>query len=204
MTLSLTAEYLHEAIMGEQHAIEKYESFARIAYKEGFPHVATLFKALVQAEKIHVKNHKNAQKIIINKTDYLTSENQEPTSLGNTQTNVKNAIESELYEYRKMYPKFINNMKKSTQKTKQRELAILSMKWAREVELTHAKALKIALKYISRGVDLDIKTIWVCKVCGNLILSNITEPPKELCPICGHDPYFYQKVEDFQIIDSDQ
>ncbi|MCF2141898.1 MAG: hypothetical protein K9W44_17740 [Candidatus Lokiarchaeota archaeon] len=204
MTLALTAEYLHEAIMGEQHAIEKYEKFAIIAYKEGFPHVATLFKALVQAEQIHVNNHKNAQKNINDKTDNPISENQAPTNFGNTRMNVKNAIESELYEYRKMYPNFIKNLKKTSQKSKQRDLTILSMKWAREVELTHAKALKIALKYVIRGVDLDIKTIWVCKVCGNLVLSKILEPPKELCPVCSHDPYFYQKVEDFQLIDSDQ
>ena len=50
-------ENLKEAINGESNAKRKYELYAEQAMKENLPEVANLFKAVSQAENIHVKNH---------------------------------------------------------------------------------------------------------------------------------------------------
>jgi len=47
------------------------------------------------------------------------------------------------------------------------------------------------MKYLDQGKDLDCSEIYVCKVCGNLIFSK----PTKICPICGHDPSFYIKIQ---------
>ncbi|RLI65857.1 MAG: hypothetical protein DRO88_03405 [Promethearchaeia archaeon] len=202
-----TIKYLREAIEGEHQAVEKYQKFATVAYEEGFPKVALLFKALVNAEKVHIKNHQNAVKansapldshsdsdlssIQKHRAKQENATNHElsieaPHSTDSTKLNLENAVESEMYEYRTMYPNLLKAVKKEKK----------TMKWTREVELTHAKALKLALKQIEKGSDLQVESIWVCRVCGNLILSNTKDPPKELCPICRHDPHFFKQISE--------
>ena len=47
-TMSITAEYLKKAIIGESNAINKYRKFGEVAAKEGFPNVAYLFTATLK------------------------------------------------------------------------------------------------------------------------------------------------------------
>ncbi|MHA1520390.1 MAG: rubrerythrin family protein [Promethearchaeota archaeon] len=184
--MSLTAEYLKKAIIGESNAINKYRKFRQVAAKEGFPNVAYLFTALVSAEEIHVQNHLRALKESspeIELDDALTN---------NTQANVQAAIDGEMYEYKDMYPDFLRKIKKE-RKTMYGKVGSLSMEWAREVELSHATALKIALEAVKLGKDLDAEQIWICKVCGNLVIG--AGRPENICPVCKHDPHFYLEVQ---------
>ena len=181
--MNIVKDYLKKALNGEFLATEKYSKFAEIAKKEGFDNIAYLFKSLTAAEKIHIKNHKNALE-----EDYIP-ESEEFTS-GTTAGNVKDAMEAELWENKKMYPSFIKEIKKD-KKNPIQKVAQLSFEWARDVEYTHYKALKLALKYIEQGIDLDCSEIYICKVCGNLIFIE----PTNICPICGHDLAFYFKVK---------
>ncbi len=176
-------EYLKKAINGETLATQKYSVFAEIAKKEGFANIAYLFESLTVAEKIHIKNHKNALD-----EDYKP-ENEDFTR-GTTVENVKDAMDAELWENKKMYPSFIKEIKKD-KKNPMQKVAQLSFEWARDVELTHHKALKIAMKYLEQGKEFDCSEIYICKVCGNLVFSK----PTKICPICRHDPAFYFKVK---------
>jgi rubrerythrin len=182
---SKTAKYLRKAIIGESNAIEKYQQYAQVAKKEGFHNVAYLFDALIQAEQIHVDNHSRALK---DPKFQFTIDKSEPKT---TNKNIQNAIDGEIYEAKKMYPEFIKAIK-SEKKTKYGKVGKLSMQWAKEVELSHADALKIALNYVEDDKDLDIKEIWVCKACGYLILG---KQPTEACPVCKHDRHFIKKIE---------
>ncbi|MHA1673836.1 MAG: rubrerythrin family protein [Promethearchaeota archaeon] len=184
--MSITAEYLKKAIIGESNAINKYRKFGEVATKEGFPNVAYLFTALISAEEIHVNNHQRALKeappeIVLD--DFLPQ---------NTQANVQTAIAGEMYEYKEMYPDFLRKIKKE-RKTLYGKVGSLSMEWAREVELSHAIALEIALEAVKLSKDLDAEQIWICKVCGNLVISD--GRPQETCPVCKHDPHFYLEVQ---------
>lgn len=181
--MSITKEYLEKALNGEFLATQKYSEFAEIAKKEGFDNIAYLFKALTSAEKIHIKNHKNALG-----EDY--NPESEEFNKGATIENVKNAMDAEIWEHKTMYPSFIKEIKKD-KKNPIQKVAQLSFEWARDVEYTHYKVLKLALKFIEQGKDFDCSEIYICKVCGNIIFSN----PIKICPICGHDPVFYFKVK---------
>ena len=181
--MSLTMEYLKKAINGEFLATQKYSVFAEIAKKEGFANISYLFKALTAAEKIHIKNHSNAL------NEEYEQENKEFTR-GTTVENVKDAAIFPSSIPLRMHPSYIKEIKKD-KKNPIYKVAQLSFEWARDVEYTHHKALKIAMKYLEQGKDLDFSEIYICKVCGNVVFSK----PTKICPICGHDPAFYFKVK---------
>jgi len=187
--LSKAAEYLKKAITGETNATKMYLKFSEIAKEQGFNKTAYLFMALRDAETIHIKNHLKAlgdEKYTPEKGNFKT---------GSTEENLITAIEGETYEYKKMYPEFLKAIK-SEIKTEYGRIAELSMLWALKTEKTHAKLLKAALKYIKRAEDFDTDGIHVCRVCGNLFSGK--EAPGDVCPVCGHDAQFYNRVQNIE------
>jgi len=181
--MTLVNEILQKAIAGESTAAKKYQKFAEIAKAEGFKNIAYLFKALVAAENIHIKNHRTAlgEKFDAKIEDFTT---------GKTMDNVNAGIQGETWEFDTMYPDLLKQLTKG-EASEAMEVAELSLKWARLVEQTHAEVLNLAMKALSEGKDLDIQEIYVCKVCGNLVLAK----PEDICKICDHDPAFYFLVK---------
>ncbi|MHA1370694.1 MAG: rubrerythrin family protein [Promethearchaeota archaeon] len=175
---------LQEAMIAEFNAIRKYEAYAGAAESEGFPVVARLFRALAAGERIHLRNHKHALG-----QDYKPVE--QDFDVKSTLENLQSAFKIETLEYKKIYPSLIRDLGRT--KSEDDELAKLSMKWAQEVEKTHALIIKKAIDSLNQGGDLDSSMkFFVCEACGNLHFGS--EPPDELCPVCRHDPIFYKEV----------
>lgn len=179
-----TVKYLKAAMDGEHNAIRKYTKFAEAALTENLPNIAYLFKALVEAEKIHLKNHGNALG-----QEYTPKD--EDFTVGSTIENLNAALSGETYEYKEMYPDFMSAIGKEL-KQEDAQVAELSFKWAMDVELTHAEILTKAIELVKQGEDFVSNDIWICKVCGNLVIGG---KPKDLCPVCKHDPAFYKEVQ---------
>ncbi len=186
--MKTTQKCLIEALQGESNAIVRYADFADVALKEGFKNIAYLFKALVETERVHQKNHLRA----LGECEYKQELEDWPVS--DTTSNLQYAVDGETLEYKSAYPSMIKQIRKEGSNEYQK-VAILSMTWSSAAEKTHAQVLKIALKAIKKGMDLDVTQIFVCEVCGNLILSK--ELPKSVCDICGHDALFYKLVKPF-------
>ena len=184
--MQITKDCLIEALQGEENAIIRYAEFATLAEKEGFANVAYLFKALVETEVIHKKNHLQAL------GDDMPQTIKEEWPLGSTQENVIHAITGETSEYKHGYPIMIKKIRKEGHSI-YHKVAELSMRWSANAEKTHAQVLALALKAIKAGRDLDADKIYICKVCGNLILDK--KQIKEVCPVCGHDPLFYELIK---------
>jgi rubrerythrin len=89
--MSKTVENLKKAFAGESQANRRYLAFARKAEEEGFSQVAKLFRATAEAETIHALNHLT-----------ITSEAK------STIENVDAAIAGETFEFKKMYPEYLN------------------------------------------------------------------------------------------------
>ena len=172
-------------ISGESSAVAMYDNFASKAFDDGFPNVGYLFKALAAAEQIHIKNHYNAL------GEDFTPEIDSNYANGSTADNLQTAIIGEMEENQKIYPSFIKSIKNES-KTIYGKVAKLSMSWARDVEKEHANLLKKALKAVNSGEDIDITVIYICQVCGNVIINELTDDP---CEICGHDVEFFNKHE---------
>jgi rubrerythrin len=65
------------------------------------------------------------------------------------------------------------------------------MLWALKVEKEHARILKKALKALKSGVDFPHNLMFLCQVCGNLVLGDLNGKG---CAVCGHDLQFFNQV----------
>jgi rubrerythrin len=93
-----THDNLKAAFAGESQANRRYLYFARRADIEGYPDVGGLFRDTSEAETGHAFGH----------LDFLKEVGDPATGLaiGDTEKNLKSAVEGETYEYTQMYPGF--------------------------------------------------------------------------------------------------
>ena len=188
--MSLVIENLKEALIGELKAKRKYELYAKKALEEYHPEIAYLFKAVSFAESIHIKNHTRALSVLtdsdININEIIQIDGKElKNNIGDTFSNLEDAIEGELYETKKMYKKFEKNANSLGQ-----EVAELSFSLARDAERVHADHFSSYLKHLEKGREIKKRKIYVCEICGNV---EFEEPP-ETCPVCDHSKNFYKEI----------
>jgi rubrerythrin len=93
-----THENLKTAFAGESQANRRYLYFARRADIEGYPDVGGLFRDTSEAETGHAFGHLDFLKEV---GDPVTG-----VPIGDTEKNLKSAVEGETYEYTQMYPGF--------------------------------------------------------------------------------------------------
>jgi len=93
-----THENLKAAFAGESQANRRYLYFARRADIEGYPEIGGLFRDTSEAETGHAFGH----------LDFLKEAGDPCTGvpIGDTEQNLKSAVEGETYEYTQMYPGF--------------------------------------------------------------------------------------------------
>jgi len=89
---------LKTAFAGESQAYRRYLYFARVADIEGYPDMGGLFRDTSEAETGHAFGHLDFLKEV---GDPVTD-----VPIGNTEKNLKSAVEGEIYEYTEMYPGF--------------------------------------------------------------------------------------------------
>lgn len=154
--MSKTDANLMEAFAGESQANRKYLAYAKQADKEGFTQAAKLFRAAAAAETIHALAHfKNAGKI------------------GDTMSNLKDALGGETHEFTNMYPQMIADAEAEGNKVAQKYFD-----WANQVEEVHAKLYKKAIEADGKSADVDY---YICPVCGYTHEGHMDEK----CPVCN-------------------
>ncbi|MBW2967648.1 rubrerythrin family protein [Candidatus Woesearchaeota archaeon] len=167
--MSKTEENLKTAFAGESQARNKYDYFAKVARKQGYHFIARLFEETAMNEMQHAKDEFKLLK-----------------GIGDTKTNLKEAIAGEHYEHKDMYPQFA----KEAEEEGNKEAATLFRQIAK-VEIAHEKRYTKLLKMIEDGTlwkrDKPIK--WKCLKCG--YIHEGTEPP-EKCPSCKHPKGYYE------------
>jgi len=152
---SKTLENLMEAFAGESKANRKYLAYAKKAESEGKMNAAKLFKVASDAETLHaLKQLEVAGKI------------------GSTVDNLKDAISGETYEYKEMYPDFVEKAEEEGNKA-----AVMSFIHAMKAEEVHAKLYREALENLEKTEEVFY---YLCPVCGN-----IEKVRPEKCSICG-------------------
>jgi len=167
--MTKSEENLKAAFAGESQANRKYLAFAKKAEKDGFPQVARVFRAAAEAETVHAHNHLK-----------------EFGGIKSTQENIRAAIEGEHHEFTKMYPEFLEDAKKESNKGAERSFYL-----ANEVEKIHHKLYINALEAVESGKDLEKQDVYICPVCG---YTHEGEPPKK-CPVCGALKKAFQEIK---------
>ncbi len=164
-----TIDNLKDAFAGESQANRKYLAFAKKAQAEGYPQIAKLFRAAAEAETIHAHAHLAAMK-----------------GVGSTLENLQAAMAGEQYEYKEMYPKFLD-----AAKAEGHNPARASFQNALAVEEVHYGLYGQALKTLQAGKDLAAAKIYVCPVCGHTVIGDV---PDE-CPVCSADGEKFVEVQ---------
>jgi len=167
--MSKTEENLKAAFAGESQARNKYTYFAKVARKEGYHYIASIFEETAVNEMQHAKDEFKLLK-----------------GIGDTIANLKEAIAGEDYETVSMYPQFA----KEAEEEGNEEAAILFRQIAK-VEAEHRERYKKLLEMVEKGTvykrEKPIK--WKCSKCG--YIHEGTEPP-EKCPSCKHPKEYYE------------
>ncbi|MCK4235454.1 rubrerythrin family protein [candidate division WOR-3 bacterium] len=164
-----TEENLKAAFAGESQARNKYTYFAEVARKEGFYYIARLFEETARNEMQHAKDEFRLLK-----------------GLGDTEVNLKAAIEGEHYEVIEMYPQFA----KEAEEEGNKEAAAL-FRMIAKVEEQHRNRYKKLLEMLENGTlyKRDKPIRWKCSICGYVYEG--TEPPVK-CPSCKHPREYYE------------
>ncbi len=165
-----TNENLKEAFAGESQANRRYLAYAKKAESEGYPEIAKLFRAAAEAETVHALAHLRVT------GDVRT-----------TKENLDDAMKGESYEFKQMYPKFIEEAKQEQNKG-----ALVSFQNAMVVEQVHFSLFNDAAKALEEGKDLPARNIFICTVCGNTVVDSV--PDK--CPVCGAGKDKFVAVEE--------
>ena len=156
----MTEENLRAAFAGESQASVKYQLFAEVAEKAGLKKTAKLFRATAYAEQVHAKNHLRALK-----------------GIKKTVENLEAAIGGEDFEVDEMYPAYLAVAKEQDEKIAQKYFT-----WAMEAEKEHSRLYNIAKIAAEKDEDVDIKSVYVCPLCGH---THEGDHPEEDCPLCG-------------------
>lgn len=163
-----TKDNLKTAFAGESQANRKYLAFAKKAEQEGYPVIASLFRAVAEAETIHAHTHLRNM-----------------GGVGDTLSNLKEAMAGEDYEVTGMYPPMV-----ATAEAEGEKRAAQGMRHAMEVEKIHSDLYKQAIAALESKQDLDHEVLHICEVCGHTVFG---EAP-EKCPVCGAKQSAYRKV----------
>ncbi len=164
-----TSENLQNAFAGESQANRKYLAYAKKAEAEGYPQVAKLFRAAAEAETVHAQAHLKAM-----------------GGIKSTQENLQEAIKGESFEFKEMYPKYLEQAREEKE-----QAALASFQNAKAVEQVHHSLYIEASKAVQAGKDMPTAKVFVCRVCGNTVLD---EAP-EKCPVCGAPKEKFNEVK---------
>jgi rubrerythrin len=169
---AVTLENLQTAYNGESNARAKYLTFATQAEKDGYPAVASLFRAAAEAEGVHAANHAE----VIKKMGAVPTAKIDAPIVKSTEENLRVAIEGETYERDKMYPEFVKNARAANLPD-----AVHTFDLALTAEAEHAKLYAKDLNGLPSLKGKPAVAYNVCPTCG------FTTPTKNLknCPSCG-------------------
>ena len=167
--MSKTEKNLQDAFAGESQARNKYTFYAQVARKEGYHYIARIFEETADNEMRHAKDE---FKLL--------------GHLGDTASNLKDAMDGENYETTDMYP----TMAKDAEAEGNKEAATLFSQIAK-VEAHHRDRYGRLLEMVEKGTVYKRETpiAWKCGVCGYIYEG--TEPPAK-CPCCKHPKEYYE------------
>lgn len=174
---SKTEKNLWEAFAGESKARNKYTYFANKAKKDGYIQIQKIFEETANNEKEHAK---------------IWFKLLNGGEINDTSDNLKEAAESENYEWTDMYQRFAKEAKEEGFD----KIACL-FELVADIEKTHEERYKKLYENIENGKVFERSEdfVWVCEKCGHV---HIGKKPPKCCPVCEHSmSYFEIKAENY-------
>ena len=182
-----TIQNLTKAFIGESQARNRYTFYAKVAKKEGYEQIASIFLETAEQEKTHAKRlFELIQELNKDGLGEIKVEASAPTVYGNTAENLKASIAGENYEHTEMYPEFAKIAEQEGLTDIAKRLRAIA-----SAEEHHEERYKKLLSQVEAKTVFkkDKETVWVCRECGYVHMGN--EAP-EKCPACDHPQAYYQ------------
>ena len=181
LAIAGTLENLQVAFTAETNDHARYLAFAQKAEAEGYPSVASLFRAAARAEEVHAANHADVIKVLGGEPKTST----ETPAVKPTAENLASAIDHETYERDTMDSEFLRIARQENAGS----AAMRTLNYAQSAEETHAQLFAAALHDLrsSKGV---LETFYVCRICGH----TTTNLRFENCPSCADPKHDYEAV----------
>jgi len=154
---SKTEQNLALAFAAESKAAARNSAFAQKAAQEGYGQIATLFKAVAEAEAVHARRYLMLLR----------------GKVGSTEENLEAAFQSEIKANVEEYPKLIQDAAEDDS-----QAALTAFSQARDVESRHAELYKHAMNDMLSEKETKY---FVCQVCGYVAEDSAPEN----CPVCG-------------------
>lgn len=167
---SKTEKNLLKTFAGESRARSKYDLYAEGARQEGYQWVGQIFNETALNEYAHARR----------------SYGQLLKRVGNTKSNLLDAIDGETDEFKRMYKRFENEA---------REEGFIDVadfyKELREVEESHSERFKALYDKLEDGTMFKgpIESKWVCINCG--YIHEGSDAPL-ICPLCKFPQAFFK------------
>lgn len=191
-----TLKNLGNAFIGESQARNRYDFYAKQAKKEGFVQIQNIFKETAMQEHQHAKwvmrmindlkkEKPGLEEIVVPETGCVAV-------FGDTEENLKSAVEGENHEHTQMYPEFA---KIAAQEGYPQIAARLN--FIAEAEKHHEERYAKLLKEVKAGTVFkkEEEVVWYCLECGR---EHTGKTPPEKCPSCDHPKEYFQiKCEQF-------
>ena len=162
-----TKQNVYAAFIAEAKAYLRLLAYAQKADEEQEPHIALLFQAIAEAERVHATRQMNLLKNLLVK---------------DTETNLETSFQQEKSISENTYPEFIKDAGDEGE-----TLAALAFSHARDAESYHAKLSERVIYHVIKNV---VKAYHVCQVCGYVTDKKI---PKK-CPVCGAPPEKFKTI----------
>lgn len=182
---TITADNLAKALAGESQARNRYTYYARVADKEGYKQIASVFYETADNEKAHAKiffdflvRGLGAAHINVN-ASY-------PIGFGNTEENLLYAAQGEKEEWGSLYPGFADKAKEEgfpEIESAFREII--------KIETAHEKRYLNYLNNLKNGTlyKRNTEQKWKCRNCGYIYIG--LEAPV-VCPACKHPQGYFE------------
>ncbi|MFA6125867.1 MAG: rubrerythrin family protein [Bacteroidales bacterium] len=182
---TLTEKNLLKAFAGESQAKNRYEFFAKVARKEGYEQIASLFEETAGNELSHAKQF---FRFLEGGPVEITAVYPAGT-IGTTAENLEAAAMGENEECTSLYPEFERIARDEGFK----EVANIFKLIAR-IEAVHEKRFKTLLENIETGrvFERGEKVQWKCRKCGYIHEGT---KPLENCPACNHPKSYFEIKE---------
>ena len=179
---SRTEHNLLAAFAGESQARNRYVFAAKVASKEGYEHIAGIFRETAENEEVHAKQY---FKLLEGGMVEITA-TYPAGIIGTTAQNLLAAAEGEHEETTIIYPE----MAKVALEEGFPEIAKQFEEIAR-VEAWHEKRYRKLLANVESNLVFrrDSQVLWKCRVCG--YVADGVEPPL-ICPACSHGRKFFE------------
>jgi len=174
---------LETAFEEETKTSSAYKAYAARADEEGYPGLASLFRATALAEQIHAGNH---ARVLRHMGGSPAIDTPKPRIDG-TLENLKTALVDQKFEVDYLYPAFLTTAVPLFDST-----AVRSFHWALEADKSHVRLYDQVMTRVhgggAPGWEYEKHAFFVCGLCGYAA----EHPEGANCPGCN---YLWEKFE---------